>query len=70
MEKLLLSVTEFGQAIGVGPTLAKKLVREGAVVSVKIGDRRLIPVAEVTAYVGRIMAEAHGQRRGVGNGRS
>ncbi len=62
MEKLLLSLPEFCEAVGVGPTLGKELVRTGAVVSVKIGDRRLIPAEAARDYVQRLVAEATGGR--------
>jgi excisionase family DNA binding protein len=62
MDKLLLSLTEFCQVTGIGPTLGKKLVREGAVESVKIGDRRLIPASAATEYVERLRAEAREER--------
>ena len=62
MEKLLLSLPEFCTATGIGPTLGKRLIREGRVVSVLIGDRRLIPVAEARAYVERLVAEANDGR--------
>ncbi len=65
LDKLLLSLPEFCEATGIGPTLGKKLVREGSVVSVRIGDRRLIPVTEARAYVDRLVAEAQGERVGV-----
>jgi hypothetical protein len=58
MEKLLLSFSEFCEVTGIGPTLGKKLIRENRVVSVRIGERRLIPVAEARAYVQRLVAEA------------
>lgn len=58
MEKALLSIDEFCEAIGIRQSLAKKLIREGAVLSVKIGDRRLIPVSAVKQYVDDLVAEA------------
>lgn len=62
MDKTLLSMDEFAAMIGVGEWTAKKLIREGAVLSVKIGDRRLVPVSAVKAYVDRLVAEAQGER--------
>lgn len=64
MDKLLLSLPEFCQMTGIGPTLGKKLVREGTVESVKIGDRRLIPRDAATEYVDRLRAEARDDRVG------
>lgn len=62
MEQLLLSVNEFAAAVGIGEFLAKKLIRENQVVSVKIGDRRLVPAGEARAFVDRLIAEATAQR--------
>jgi hypothetical protein len=43
---------------GIKDTLGKKLIREGRVLSVRIGDRRLIPTSAVRAYVDSLIAEA------------
>jgi excisionase family DNA binding protein len=64
VEKQLLSVREFATAIGVGESLAKKLVREGTVLSVRIGDRRLIPSQAVRTDVERLVAEAQADALG------
>ncbi len=40
--EVLKSVNEAGQRLGVKDTTVKKLIREGKLLSVKIGDRRLI----------------------------
>jgi excisionase family DNA binding protein len=58
MDKALLSLPEFGQLTGLGQTTVKRLVREGTVVSVKVGDRRLIPATAVRQFVDRLVAEA------------
>jgi excisionase family DNA binding protein len=58
MDQQLLSVVEFGHVIGVKDTKAKELVKKGRVMSVKIGDRRLIPVDAVKAFVAGLVAEA------------
>ena len=58
MEKTLLSVDEFCATIGVRQSTAKKLIREGKVLSVKIGDRRLIPVSAVRQFVDELVAQA------------
>ena len=60
MEKQLLSVLEFAHVIGVGETAAKKLIREKTVLSVKVGDRRLIPTQAVQEYVDRLIVNAAG----------
>lgn len=58
VEKQLLSVGEFADAIGVGETTAKRLLQEGRVLSVRVGDRRLVPATAVNDYVARLVAEA------------
>lgn len=60
--KELLSVGEFAETISVSERNAKKLIAAGTVLSVKIGDRRLIPAAAVRAYVDQLVAEAKGER--------
>lgn len=60
MDKLLLGVDEFGQACGIGSTLAKRLIRERRVVSVKIGDRRLVPIESARAFIGELINEQVG----------
>lgn len=61
MDRQLLSIREFADVIGVGESLAKKLVREQRIVSVTIGDRRLIPASAVMAYVDELVGAANGQ---------
>lgn len=51
MQKLLCDVTEAANVLGVGRSKAFELLNEGALQSVKIGRRRLVCVASITAYV-------------------
>lgn len=51
MDKLLLSIPELADRLGIGTSMAKKLIREGDILSVKIGDRRLIPESVLTEYI-------------------
>lgn len=62
MEKQLLSIPEFCEVTGLGETLAKKLIREQRILSVKVGDRRLIPAQAVRDYVQGLIAEASAER--------
>jgi excisionase family DNA binding protein len=55
--RLLLTVSEFGEALGIGRTLAYELVLKGKVPSVKIGRARRVPAAAVEAYVARLADE-------------
>ena len=56
----LKSVSEAGQRLGVKDTTVKKLIREGKLLSVKIGDRRLVPSSAIDAYIDRLVADANG----------
>jgi len=62
MTKELLSVAEFAEAISVSERNAKKLIAAGTVLSVKIGDRRLVPATAMRAYVEQLVAEAQDKR--------
>lgn len=64
MDKQLLSILEFAESIGVSERFAKILVQRGAVTSVKIGSRRLVPASAVRDYVASLIAEAQGERVG------
>jgi excisionase family DNA binding protein len=55
---LLLSVRDAARHLGIGRDSAYELVRTGRLRSVEIGRRRLVPVAELEAFVGR---EASGE---------
>ena len=44
-QKHAYSVREVAQALGIGRTLAIKLVRSGQLRSIKVGRRRLVPAA-------------------------
>jgi predicted DNA-binding transcriptional regulator AlpA len=55
----LLRVEQVAIALGIGKSTAWVLVRSGALVSVRINDRRLVPVGEIDAYIARLTAEQH-----------
>ena len=56
----LNSVSQTSERLGVKDTTVKKLIREGRLLSVRIGDRRLIPTSAIDAYINRLVAEAQG----------
>jgi excisionase family DNA binding protein len=56
-DRLLLPVSEAGAVLGVGRTMAWRLVQSGELASVRIGKRRLVPRAELEAYVQRLQRE-------------
>lgn len=47
----LLTVEEAAECLGIGRTKTYELMMSGALASIKIGSRRLIPVSSVTAYI-------------------
>ena len=50
--------------LGVGRSLAYSLVASGELRTIKIGRRRLVPVAAIDEFVARRMAESADQRGG------
>ena len=53
MMKLLYSVNEAQEVLGLGRSLLLKLVYSGEIESIKVGSRRLIPVEALNEYVQR-----------------
>lgn len=58
MEKLLLSPEEAGEVLGVARSTVYDLMRMGVLASVKIGRRRLVPVAACREMVERMVSES------------
>jgi excisionase family DNA binding protein len=54
--KLLISVNEVAARLDLGRTVTSGLVSSGAIESVKIGARRLVPVSAVIDFVERLRA--------------
>ena len=59
VDKLFLNVSETAQALGLGETLTKQLIREGRLRSVLIGRRRLVHVEQLRRFAEQLAAE-HG----------
>jgi excisionase family DNA binding protein len=59
--KLAYSVDEACSALSIGRTAVFDLLRRGEIASVKVGRRRLIPVASLDAYLARLVAEQTNQ---------
>jgi excisionase family DNA binding protein len=59
-DRLLLSVEEAGEVIGVGRSTMYELLRAGEVESVRIGRCRRVPYSVLVAYVDRLREEASG----------
>jgi len=62
VDRLLLSITDFCDLTAIGQTMAKKLIRQGRIRTVRIGDRRLIPAQAARDFVAQLEAEAAAQR--------
>lgn len=54
--RVLLTVEQAAETIGIGRTTTFALVKSGELKSVKVGRLRRIPLAEVNAYTARLMA--------------
>jgi excisionase family DNA binding protein len=57
MPKLLCSRQEAADCIGVSLSTFKELLAHGDIKSVRIGRRRLVPVASLTDYLSRLSAK-------------
>ncbi len=53
-ERLLLSVHEAADLLGISATLTRRLVADGALTSFKIGARRLIRRQDIEEYVSEL----------------
>jgi excisionase family DNA binding protein len=57
-DRKLLSIPDGAARLGIGTTKTKELIREGLIPTVKIGDRRLIPVEAIDAYADSLPRES------------
>jgi excisionase family DNA binding protein len=57
VEKLLLTIAEAAQVIGLGRSKVYELVASGAIESVRIGRSRRVPLDAVEAYVAELRAD-------------
>lgn len=57
-DKMLLSVPEVCEALSLGQSLVKSLMRQGRIASVTIEGRRLVPVESLRAFVDALPREA------------
>lgn len=55
--RVTVTVGEFATSMGIGRTLAYRLVLSGEVSSVKLGRSRRIPVWAIEAYVAKLVSE-------------
>lgn len=57
MNKNLLTVEEICSELGIGKTKAYKLIKEGALLSGRIGKRIIVPKAELDKYIDQVMGK-------------
>jgi excisionase family DNA binding protein len=60
MEKLLLTTTEAASRLGIGRSTLYDLIRSNRLRTVKIGSRRLVPLAALDDVVALLVAETAG----------
>ena len=57
--RVLLTVEQAAEQLGVGRTTVFALIKSGELPAVKLGRLRRVPLAEVEAYTARLMADQH-----------
>lgn len=57
-ERVLLTVQEAAEQLGIGRTLVYKLIRNGEIDSLRIGRLRRVPAAAVQDYARRLSGDA------------
>lgn len=62
LSKLAYSPAEACDVLSIGRTVLFDLMARNAIVSVKVGRRRLIPAASLTAYLNRLLSEQASSR--------
>ena len=60
-KRLLLSLAEAAETLGIGRTRLLAEVKEGRLATVRVGRRRMVVPAELAAYVGRLAAAEGGR---------
>ena len=62
-DELLLSVSEAARRLAIARSHLYQHLNRGTIASVRIGRARRIPLAELEAFVDRLLEEADGARR-------
>lgn len=57
VERILLTVPEAAKRLGISQAYAYRLVAAGAIKSVRLAGAMRVPIAEIDAYIERLMAE-------------
>lgn len=55
-ERVLLTVEEAAERLGIGRSMAFRLIRDGEIESVQIGRLRRVPAAAVTEYAASLVS--------------
>jgi len=58
-----VSVAEAAKQLGIGTTLAKQMACDGRLPTIKLGARRVVPVAVLEKMIAEKVAEFEGQGR-------
>lgn len=58
-DKLAYSTEDAATALSIGRTVLFDLLRQGEIISVKIGRRRVIPATSLQAYLDRLVSQQH-----------
>ena len=67
-ERLLLTVPEAAERLGISRAFAYNLVMRGELASVKLGRSRRVPVGELENYVRRLLAGEGNEPIGAAHG--
>ncbi len=54
VDRIAVCVEEAAEMLGLGRSTVFELLKDGSLVSVKVGKRRLIPVRELSAFLERL----------------
>lgn len=60
VHRLAVRVEEAAEMLGLGRSTVFELLKDGSLASIKVGKRRLIPIQEITAFIGRLASPKKG----------
>jgi len=60
VDRLAVRVEEAAEMLGLGRSTVFELLKDGSLASIKVGKRRLIPIQEITAFIGRCASTTKG----------
>lgn len=64
MDRVLVTIEEAATALGIGRTMIYQLMKEGELVSAKIGRRSLVTVESVRDYAAKVSGAGSALSRG------